>query len=39
MFLKDNKIIGVITGDKINACLDKKMIFATDGLFIFGAKY
>jgi adenine-specific DNA-methyltransferase len=38
IFLKDNKLIGVITNDRIILCLDDKKYYLTDGLFMFGVK-
>jgi hypothetical protein len=34
IFLKPEKIIGVITGDKIIVALDNNQIFPTDGLYL-----
>ncbi|KKL26389.1 hypothetical protein LCGC14_2395780 [marine sediment metagenome] len=36
IFLKNEKIIGVITGDKIIVSLDGSRIYPTDGLYLFG---
>ena len=36
IFLKSEKIIGVITGDRIIAALDDCRIYPTDGLYLFG---
>ena len=38
IFLKDSKLVGVITGDKIIIALDDAKTFATDGLFLFSTK-
>jgi hypothetical protein len=34
IFIKPEKIIGVITGDKIIVALDNNQIFPTDGLYL-----
>jgi hypothetical protein len=36
LFLKDNKIMGVITGDRIIVAPDDSQTYATDGLYLFG---
>jgi len=36
IFLKEEKLIGVITGDAIILALDKDKYFVTDGLYLFG---
>ncbi|MCK4539839.1 N-6 DNA methylase, partial [Candidatus Parcubacteria bacterium] len=36
IFLKNEKIIGVITGDRIITALDDCRIYPTDGLYLFG---
>ena len=38
IFLKKEKLIGVITGDEIVVALDKDQTFATDGLYLFGIR-
>jgi adenine-specific DNA-methyltransferase len=38
IFLKKEKLIGVITGDKIVVALDKEQTFATDGLYLFSVR-
>jgi len=38
IFLKPQKLIGVITGDEIIVALDEEQLFATDGLYLFGLK-
>jgi hypothetical protein len=38
IFLKDNKLLGVITEDTIKVALDDAHTFATDGLYIFAVK-
>lgn len=38
IFLKKEKIVGVITEDEIVAALDEKQIYFTDGLYLFGVK-
>ena len=37
IFEKEEKIIGVITGDRINVSLDREKIYATDGLYLFSS--
>ena len=37
IFEKDEKIIGVITGDRIIVSLDKGKIYVTDGLYLFSS--
>ncbi len=36
IFLKDRKILGVITADRIITSIDESQTFATDGLYLFG---
>jgi len=36
IFLKDKKIIGVITSDKLIVAVDENRLYATDGVYIFG---
>jgi type I restriction-modification system DNA methylase subunit len=36
IFVKDEKIIGVITEDRITVTLDESQLFASDGLYLFG---
>jgi hypothetical protein len=38
IFLKDEKILGVITEDEIVVALDTNQTFATDGLYLFGVR-
>jgi len=38
IFLKETKLLGVITSDKIIIGIDNNQIFTTDGLFLFGLK-
>lgn len=38
IFLKDKKVLGVITEDEIVVALDEDNCFATDGLFLFGVQ-
>ena len=38
IFLKDKKLIGVITQDRIVIALDEAQIFVTDGLYLFAIK-
>lgn len=38
IFLKDKKILGVITEDEIIVALDIQQTFATDGLYLFGLR-
>jgi type I restriction-modification system DNA methylase subunit/predicted type IV restriction endonuclease len=38
IFLKEEKLIGVITGDAIILALDKEQYFVTDGLYLFGVR-
>ena len=38
IFLKNEKVIGVITEDEIVAAVDKSQIYVTDGLYLFGVK-
>jgi len=38
IFLKEEKLIGVITGDAIILALDKEQYFVTDGLYLFGIR-
>ncbi|MEJ5260839.1 MAG: N-6 DNA methylase [Anaerohalosphaeraceae bacterium] len=38
IFLKKQKLIGVITEDEIILSLDEEQYFATDGLYLFGTK-
>jgi len=38
IFLKKEKILGVITEDEIIVSLDSTKVFATDGLYVFGIK-
>jgi type I restriction-modification system DNA methylase subunit/predicted type IV restriction endonuclease len=37
IFVKNRKLIGVITGDKIIVALDEEMTYPTDGLYLFSA--
>jgi adenine-specific DNA-methyltransferase len=37
IFEKDEKIVGVITGDKISVSLDKNRLYPTDGMYIFAS--
>lgn len=36
IFLKEPKLLGVITGDKVIVALDSEKTFVTDGLYLFG---
>ena len=36
IFLKDKKIVGVITSDKLIVAVDENRFYATDGVYIFG---
>jgi type I restriction-modification system DNA methylase subunit len=38
IFLKEEKLIGVITGDAIILALDRDKYFVTDGLYLFGVR-
>jgi hypothetical protein len=38
IFLKDQKLLGVITDDAIKVALDDAHTFATDGLYVFAVK-
>ena len=38
IFLKDEKVLGVITEDKIVVALDTNQTFATDGLYLFSVR-
>ena len=38
IFLKEIKLVGVITGDKINIAIDDRKTFVTDGIYLFGLK-
>jgi hypothetical protein len=38
IFLKDKKLLGVITEDRISVALDNTQLFATDGLYLFGVR-
>ena len=38
IFLKPQKLLGVITGDKIIVSLDTTQLFATDGLYVFSVR-
>lgn len=38
IFLKDKKVLGVITEDEIVVALDEEKYFTTDGLFLFGVQ-
>ncbi|HSH67977.1 MAG TPA: N-6 DNA methylase [Bacteroidia bacterium] len=38
IFLKSEKLIGVITEDEIKVAIDSKKTYATDGLYLFGIK-
>jgi len=38
IFLKDKKIVGVITSDKLIVAVDENRFYATDGVYIFGTK-
>lgn len=37
IFEKDEKIVGVITGDKISVSIDKNRLYPTDGMYIFAS--
>ena len=37
IFEKENKVLGVITGDSIITSIDKNELFPTDGLYVFSA--
>lgn len=37
IFEKDEKIVGVITGDKISVSIDKNKLYPTDGMYIFAS--
>lgn len=36
IFLKDKKIVGVITADKLIVAVDENKLYATDGVYLFG---
>ncbi|MBR0270885.1 MAG: N-6 DNA methylase [Methanobrevibacter sp.] len=36
IFLKDKKIVGVITSDKLIVAVDENKLYATDGVYLFG---
>jgi hypothetical protein len=38
IFLKEKKLLGVITEDEIKVTIDKQKFFATDGLYLFGTR-
>jgi len=38
IFVKQNKIIGVITGDRIITAIDKDTLYPTDGLYLMASK-
>lgn len=38
IFVKDIKLVGVITSDKLIVAVDEEKFYATDGVYIFGTK-